>query len=125
MYRVVKNTLMARALEGLPFADAVKCLKGTPTGVVMGLEDPVTPAKLTYEFLKECDHLKVKGGVVDNRAIGAQEAEALSKMPSREELQGMIVGQAMSPGRNVAGQLKSQAGRILGAIEAFIEKQEA
>ena len=34
-YRVVKNTLMARALEGAAFADVAKCLKGTPTGVVL------------------------------------------------------------------------------------------
>jgi large subunit ribosomal protein L10 len=124
-YKVVKNTLMARALEGTPYSDVVKCLKGTPTGVVMGWEDPVTPAKLTFEFLKECEHIKIKGGVVDNRAIQAPEAEALSKMPSREELQSMIVGQAMSPGRNVVSQIKSPAGRILGAIEALVEKQEA
>lgn len=124
-YKVVKNTLMTRALEGSAYSDVVQCLKGTPTGVVMGWEDPVTPAKLTFEFLKECEHIKIKGGVVDNRAIKAPEAEALSKMPSREELHSMIVGQAMSPGRNLAGQIKSPAGRILGAIEALVDKQEA
>ena len=80
---------------------------------------------MTYAFLEDCEHIKVKGGVVDDRAIGADEAKALSKMPSREELQGMLVGQALSPGRNVASQLKSQAGRIRGAIEALVERQEA
>lgn len=123
-YQVVKNTLMTRALSGTAFADAAKCLKGSPTGVVLGFEDPVTAAKLTYEFLKECEHLKVKGGVVDSKSISIAEVEALSKLPSKEELQAAVVALAMSPGRNLAGQIKAPAGRVLGAIEAQVKKLE-
>jgi large subunit ribosomal protein L10 len=123
-YKVVKNSLMRRALSATPFADAEKCLRGTPTGVVLGFEDPVTAAKLTYEFLKDCEHLKVKGGVVDNKAISVSEVEALSKLPSKEELQGAVVGLAMSPGRNLAGQLKHSSGKLVGAIEALVTKLE-
>lgn len=123
-YRVVKNTLMARVLEGTPFPAAAKCLKGTPTGVVLGYEDPAQAAKLTFEFLKECENIKVKGGVVDKKAITPQEVEALSKMPSKAEIQGSIVALALSPGRKLAGQLKTPAGRIVGAIEALVKKLE-
>jgi len=125
VYKVVKNTLMTRALEGTAFESAAKCLKGTPTGVVLGFEDPVSAAKLTFEYLKECEQLKVKGGVVDKKAISPKEAEALSKMPSKTEMQAMIVSQALSPGRNLAGQLKNPAGRIVGAVEALVKKLEA
>ena len=124
-YRVFKNSLMARALMGTPFEEAKSYLKGTPTGVVIGFEDPVTPAKLTYEFLKECPHVKVKGGILDDQAIDVQAAEALSKLPSREELQAGVVAAAMSPGRNLAGQIKNPAGKIVGAIESLVEKLEA
>jgi large subunit ribosomal protein L10 len=124
-YIVVKNTLMSRALEGTSFASAAKCLKGTPTGVVLGFEDPVTPAKITFEYLKECEQLKVKGGIVDKKAITPKEAEALSKLPSKAEMQGSIVALALSPGRKLAGQLKNPAGRIVGAIEALIKKLDA
>src|SRR6185437_8678556 len=51
-YIVVKNTLMSRALAGTQYEDAAKCLKGTPTGVVLGFEDPVSSAKLTFEYMK-------------------------------------------------------------------------
>ena len=121
-YRVVKNTLMTRALEGKPYADAAKCLKGTPTGVVWAYDDPVTPAKLAYAFAKECNNFKVKGGVVDDQAIAPAQAEALSKLPSKEELQGGIVTLAKSPGANLASQLKNPAGRIVGAIEALCDR---
>lgn len=121
-YTVVKNTLMTRALAETAYADAAACLKGTPTGVVVGYEDPVAAAKLTYEMLNQTQHLKVKGGIVENKAIGPAEAEALSKMPSRGEMQAMIVVQALSPGRTIAGQLKNPAGRIVGAIDALVDK---
>lgn len=121
-YKVVKNTLMTRALDGTGFADAAKCLRGTPTGVVIAFEDPVTPAKITFDFLKECENLKVKGGVVDSRAIGPKDVEALSKLPSKAELQGAIVSLALSPGRRVAGMIKHPAGRVVGAIEALVKK---
>src|SRR5687768_5386615 len=79
-YLVVKNTLMKIALDGTPYANAASFLKGTPTGVVFGFEDPVSSAKAVFDFMEECQHLKVKGGVLDNKSIGAKEAEALSKM---------------------------------------------
>jgi large subunit ribosomal protein L10 len=124
-YKVVKNTLMSRALEGTSYADAAKCLKGTPTGVVLGFEDPVSSAKLTFEYLKDCENLKVKGGIVDKKAISPKEAEALSKLPSKVELQGLIIALAKSPGAKLMSQLKSPAGKIVGAIEALIKKLEA
>jgi len=124
-YQVVKNTLLTRALADQPFSDASKCLKGTPTGVVIGWDDPVTPAKIAFEYMKDCKHLKVKGGVVDSKSINPAQAEALSEMPSKEELQGQIIALAMAPGAQLAAQIKSPAGRIAGAIEALVDRLEA
>lgn len=124
-YKVVKNTLMSRVLAGTPYEDAAKCLKGTPTGVVLGFEDPVSSAKLTFEYMQECENLKIKGGIVDKKAISPKEAEALSKMPSKVELQGQIIALAKSPGGKLLSQLKSPAGKIVGAVEALIKKLEA
>lgn len=123
-YTVVKNTLMQRALEDQPFADVASCLKGSPTGVIMGFEDPVTGPKIVFEYMKGCRHLKVKGGVVESKAIGPAEAESLSKMPSRTEMQGQIVALALSPGGNIVGQLMAPSGNIVGAIESLVERLE-
>ncbi|MEZ0314281.1 MAG: 50S ribosomal protein L10 [Myxococcota bacterium] len=123
-FRVVKNTLMKRAIAGTPYEGASKVLKGTPTGVVLGFKDPVATAKSLYEALKEMpEHLKVKGGIFENKAITAKEAEALSKMPSREELLGQIIGMALGVGSKVLGQIKNPAGRIVGAIETKAKEE--
>ncbi|OGQ90941.1 MAG: 50S ribosomal protein L10 [Deltaproteobacteria bacterium RIFOXYA12_FULL_58_15] len=116
-YRVVKNTLVQRAMTGTSFEGAGACLKGTPTGVVLGFVDPVAPAKLTFEFLKDCKHIRVKGGVFDQKPISPAEAESLSKMPSREELQARVVGMVLGVAGGLIGQIKSPAGRIVGALE--------
>ena len=123
-YQVVKNTLMARACADTPYAGVAQMLKGSPTGVVLGGEDAVSAAKITFELLKDYEALKVKGGILDDAALDAKQAEALFKMPSRAELQAKIVGQALSPGANLAGQLKGPGGRILGAIEKLVEMKE-
>jgi large subunit ribosomal protein L10 len=99
-------------------------MKGTPTGVVFGYDDPVSSAKVVFEYMQECKHLRVKGGVLDGKAISPVEAESLSKMPSRSELQAQIVQLALSPGRKIAGQLAAPASRIVGAIDALVKRLE-
>jgi large subunit ribosomal protein L10 len=123
-YVVTKNTLLKKALEGRPYADSTKGLKGTPTGVIFGFEDPVTSAKVVFEFLKDCQHLKIKGGVTDAKSITPAEAETLSKLPSKAEILGTIVSLAKSPGAKLVGQIKGPAGKVLGAIEALAKKLE-
>ncbi len=121
-YYVVKNTLMARALAESGMEEAKAYLKGTPTGVVIGYDDPVAAAKLTFEFKKECQHVQVKGGILEKKALAPAEAEALSKMPSRLEMLGQIVGTVMNVAGQLIGQIKSPAGRVVGALEQYAEK---
>ena len=123
-YRVVKNTLMARALKGTSAEGAAKFLKGTPTGVMFGYSDPVSTAKIAVEFLKQSQHLKFKGGILENKPISAQETEALSKMASKREMLAMVVGMALGTGRRLVAQIKSPAGRIVGVLDKIADKKE-
>jgi ribosomal protein L10 len=92
--------------------------------VVVGYEDPVAAARLTYEFLKECAHIKVKGGVVEKKTITSVQAEALSKSPGKRELQAQVVALALSPASNLISQIKGPAGKIVGAIDKLVEREE-
>jgi large subunit ribosomal protein L10 len=124
-YEVVKNTLMTRVLADTPFSGAAKYLKGTPTGVALSYEDPSAAAKVAVEFLKECQHIKVKGGVLDATPIGPRDVEALSLLPSRAQLQAAVVAAAMSPGRKLVSQVLSAGQRIAGVIAKRVEDLEA
>ncbi len=121
-YRVVKNTLLCRALSGTSVEDAAKFLKGTPTGVVLGAIDPVSTAKLVVDFTKAGKHLRIKGGILENKAISASETESLSKMATRDELLAEVLGLALGPARRLLAQVKNPAGRVVGAVEKLAEE---
>lgn len=106
-YRVAKNTLMERALEGVEEVpeDVRDHLRG-PTGLVLGGEDPVLPAKIVKEFAEEHeDRPAVKVGVVDRRTITADEVARLAELPTREELLSSILGSLSSPVSGIVGAL--------------------
>ena len=123
-YRVVKNTLMSRVLKDAGIDGASALLKGTPTGVMLGASDPVSTAKMAVEFTKDNKHIRIKGGILENKALNAQQTEALSKMASKREMLAGVVGMALGTGRRLAAQLKSPGGRIAGAIKKHAENLE-
>jgi large subunit ribosomal protein L10 len=116
-YRVVKNTLMTRALQGTGAESAAKFLKGSPTGVIVGFVDPVTTAKLAIDFTRESKHIRIKGGILDNKALTAAQTEDLSKMPSKREIIAQVIGMALGPARRLLAQIKAPSGKVAGAVE--------
>lgn len=106
-YRVAKNTLMERALNQVgDFPDLAEHLEG-PTGLVLGGEDPVTPAKVVKDFAKEHeDRPTVKVGVVDRRTLTPDEVADLADLPTREEMLSSIMGSLSAPVSGIVGVLE-------------------
>ena len=90
-YRIVKNNITRRALEKCSLEGLEEAVKG-PTAVVLGYEDYLEPAKAIYEYAKENDFYKIKGGVVEGKVMSADEIITLAKLPSRETLIAMLAG---------------------------------
>jgi large subunit ribosomal protein L10 len=84
-YRVVKNTLAIRASEGTPM-EQVKGHFVNSTAVALSKDDPVTLAKVLSKWAKDSPVFTFKAGIVEGRAIEVKDIEALSTMPSKEEL---------------------------------------
>ena len=118
---VVRNAMAAKALETAGFKGVGGLLTGT-NAVVYGGESVVDIVKELVEQAKKVDKLKIKGAYVDGQLLDAKSAAALAKLPNKKELQGMIVGQILGPGRKIAGQLKGPASKIAGQIKAVEEK---
>lgn len=117
-YQVVKNTLMLRALQATGVEDASAILKGTPTGVVYGYDDPIAAAKIAVEFKKNNEKLKLKGAVLELKTLDAKGAEGLAKMPGRQEMLAELLGLILGQGGSLQALLKGPAGKLVGAIEA-------
>jgi large subunit ribosomal protein L10 len=108
-YRVVKNTLAIRALEGLDYEGLEEFLTG-PTGLVLTGSDPVAPAKAIKEFAKENDDKPTfRVGVVDRRTVPPADIMRLADLPGMDSLLGSI-----------AGALTASVGGITGVLNGLI-----
>lgn len=90
-YKVIKNNIIKRALDANGESGLDEVLEG-PTAIVIAKEDYVDPLKAIYNFSKENDFYKIKGGIVEGKIMTAEELIALAKLPSRQELLGMLAG---------------------------------
>jgi len=93
--RVVKNTLVRRALAGTPFEGLSAQLTGP---LIYGIsKDPVAAAKLLNDFAKGNDRLAIKVGAMPNYVMDVAGVKALATMPSREELLSKLLGTMQAP----------------------------
>ena len=122
--KVVKNSAMRQALDSLGKAAAVSLFLEGPRAVAYGGDSVVDVAKEMSECIKKYKVIEFSGAFVDGLAVDAAGTIALSKMPSRVELQGEIVILAKSPGSNVAGAIAGPSGCIAGCIKSLVEKLE-
>ena len=90
-YKVIKNNIIKRALDANGESGLDEVLEG-PTAIVIAEEDYVDPLKAIYNFSKENDFYKIKGGIVEGKIMTAEELITLAKLPSRQELLGMLAG---------------------------------
>ena len=90
-YKVIKNNITRRALQECKIEGLEDALEG-PTAVVIGNNDYLEACKAIYEYAKDNDFYKIKGGIIDGKVVGAEEIITLAKLPSKETLIGMLAG---------------------------------
>ena len=84
-YKVIKNNIIKRALDANGESGLDDLLEG-PTAIVIGTEDYLEPSKVIYNFSKNNEFYKIKGGIIEGKVMTAEEIITLAKLPSRQEL---------------------------------------
>jgi large subunit ribosomal protein L10 len=120
--RVVKNTLLSRAIQGTPFVAMDQHLQGT-TALALTEGDPVAPAKTLVEFIKKYPALTIKTAVLDGAALTAEDVTALSKLPSKEELLGRLAGVLVAVPTNFVQVLCGVPRKLVYALQALHDKK--
>lgn len=123
-YRVVKNTLAARAAKGTSLESVAEKFVG-PTAIVMSYDDVVVPAKLLVEFMKDRENFAIRTAVIEGKVVDAKGVQALAKMPGLQELRGRIAAMINQPATMLARMLGTpgqQMARVLGARKEQLEK---
>lgn len=95
-YFVVKNTLLARAVEGTDLADIKSVLEGT-TAIALSKEDYTAAARIICKFADSHENYNVKSGFLDGKVVDVETINALAKLPSREVLLATVLGAFQAP----------------------------
>jgi len=94
-FRVLKNSLARRVVEGTQFAELSKHMVGPLAYGIGG--DPVATAKVLHEFAKDNDKLVIKAGAMPNLLMSYKDIANLATMLSREELLAKLLGTMQAP----------------------------
>ena len=120
-FKVMKNKLAKRAIEGTKF-EAVSDMFAGPTGVASSAEPTV--AKAIHKFAKDHDKLVIVGGAMGATILDKQGVEQLAKLPTLDELRSKIIGLIQAPATKVAGVTNAPAGKLARVIGAYAAKGE-
>lgn len=123
-YRVVKNTLAERAVEGTPLAGLGEFFKGS-SAIAYSKNDPVTLAKVLTKFSKENPQLTFKAGVVEGRVISVKDLDAIASLPSKEELISKIMFLINAQAQRLAVTLNGVARNLAVVLSEVAKQKEA
>ena len=116
---VSKNTLLKIALEGKEGSEKASDSLTGQTVAVVAYSDPISTIKSFFDLSKKIENLKAKGGFFENKFVDEKALVEISKLPSKEELIGRLIGSMNSPVYkfvNTLNQSKSKIVYVLNSI---------
>ncbi len=119
-FKVVKNTMMAFALQQTGHEDMTDAIFG-PNAVVFSNEDPVGPAKALFEFAKTHKKFAIKVGILEGQMIAAEKIKDLAELPSREVLVATVLGTMQAP---ISSFVRVLNANITGFVRALDQIRE-
>ncbi|HMK38109.1 MAG TPA: 50S ribosomal protein L10 [Bacteroidota bacterium] len=124
-YRVVKNTLIQKALEQVTGYDSVFDRLAGPTGVAFAFEDPVVPARIIQKFTEKHSRLSLKVCVLEHQVFEGARLAELAKLPSRREIMSSILGCVQSPLAGVPTVIAALMRDIASIVDEIGKKKAA
>lgn len=123
-YRVAKNNLVRRAIDGTEVAGFERYLVG-PTALAIAYDEPAALAKTLVDYAKQNEKFEIRGGIVEGDLVELEQIRALAALPGKDELRAMLAGTLQAPLRNLAGTLMALLGHTRNALEQRAAQLEA
>ena len=119
--KVVKNTLVQKALDGAIGEAANSLFKG-PVAIAYAA-DPVSAAKVVAEYAKGNDKLSIVGGILGQDTVLSVDAvKSLATLPSLDQIRSQLIGLVNSPATKVAGIVQAPAAQLARLFSAYANK---
>ena len=122
-YKVVKNTLARKAIEGTDLSVLNDDFK-EETAIAWSNADAVTPAKVVVDFKKEVEKFTIKAGYASGERLDTDAVETLSKLPTLPELRSKILGLMQAVPTKLVQQINAPAQNVVGVVAAQKKKLE-
>jgi large subunit ribosomal protein L10 len=122
-FRVVKNTLVRRAVAGTPFEKLSDRMVG-PLAYGIG-RDPVAVAKVLNDFAKGNEKFVITAGAMPGQVMSAKDVAALAALPSREELIAKLMGTMQAPIAKFVRTLNEVPGKFVRTLAAVRDARPA
>ena len=122
-FRVLKNTLVRRAVTDTPFAMlSEQMIRPLVYGIS---DDPVAAAKVLHDFSKQNDKLIIKGGAMANYVMSPKDVANLASMPSRDELIAKLMGTMQAPVAKFVQTLNEVPAKFVRGVAAVRDQKQA
>jgi large subunit ribosomal protein L10 len=118
-YKVVKNTLVSKALADQQYVDKLEPALRGMTGIAWSFEEPSMAARLLRDISKENDKLKIKAGLLDGEVLSARAVEdQLATLPSKDEMRARFLATLNAPAQRFVMLLNAPAREFVGVLAA-------
>ncbi len=121
--RVLKNTLVRRAVTGTPFEVIKEQLTGPLIYAIS--EDPVAPAKVLSDFAKTNKKIILRSGAMPDSLLDVEGIKQLATMPSREELLAKLLGTMQAPVTQFVRTLNEVPTKFVRGLAAVRDQKDA
>jgi len=122
-YRIVKNTLTRRSIEGLNYDDLLPYLEG-PTALAFSYYDAIAPGKLIEDFFKKNKKLEMKAAIIDGKIYNKDMARKIVELPPKDILIAQLLGTLNSPIFGLVNTLNGVIRKFANVVDQIRELKE-
>ena len=122
--RVVRNSLLRRAVENTEFACIEEALAG-PTILALSQEDPGSAARVLKDFAEENDHFEIKALSIGGKLLGPGDIDVLAKMPTLDQARAMLMSVMLAPVTKLARTAQEVPAKLTRTVAAVRDQKQA